>query len=253
MARKKEKPPEKNPEILVFDNHENMVLAFVEKWTARMRKAMILNGSFTAALSGGRTPGLYYRAVAKVLSETVWLNSHLFLVDERHVPWEHEDSNWGMLRRELLASISIAEGNLHPVPYEKTAQLSAEKYEKELRRFFSGCPGFPSFDLMVMGLGPDGHTASLFPGTDALKEKTKWCAPVSPAKVPHERITLTYPLMENANEIIFIIQGKDKAERVRDVLFKQDNRYPASTAVSKSGKTTYLLDTAAAELVRELV
>lgn len=254
MARKKSKPVEKNPEILVFENQSEMIQVFVEKWTARMRKAMIANGSFSAALSGGRTPGPYYRALTESLTETVWQNSHIFLVDERYVPHDHKDSNWKMVQKELLDQVSIAEGNLHPVSHDKTAELSAQNYEKELRRFFRYNDGFPVFDLMVMGLGPDGHTASLFPGTAALKEKDKWCVAVNPGDpVPHERISLTFPVIQKASELIFIIKGKDKAERVRNIIEEHDKRYPATEAVAKSGKTVYLLDKAAASELGDLL
>ena len=168
------------------------------------------------------------------------------MVDDRYVPFDHEDNNWGMIRRELISSIQIADGNLHPIPYKKTVEMSAQHYEKELKRFFGTATPFPQFDLLVMGLGTDGHTASLFPGNPALKETKKWCVATEQSGVPHPRISLTYPVLQNGGELVFMVQGKNKAARVKEILVDRDASLPATQAFSTSGRTVFLLDKEAA-------
>jgi 6-phosphogluconolactonase len=248
MAKKSNKKSEKR-EILIFDDQDTMIRAFVDCWIARARKALIAAGNFTAALSGGKTPEPFYRALAKAVTPTIWQNSHLFMVDERHVPFDHPDSNWGMIRREMIQDIPIFEGNLHPVPIAETPETSAEKYEKELRRFFGRYIQFPSIDLMVLGIGEDGHVASLFPGDPALQENVRWCAAVEHRGVSHARISLTLPVIQNSREVLYMIRGEEKAKRVKEILKDRNSKLPATKAESRDGKTIYLLDRAAASLL----
>lgn len=248
MARKSNSKSE-NKKIAVFDDPAKMIEAFVQLWIGRARKALIDRGNFSAALSGGKTPGPFYHALSTAVTETIWQNSHLYMVDERHVPHSHADSNWGMIQREIIRNVSISEGNLHPVPFAKTAEESAVQYEKELRRFFGRSCKFPAIDFLVMGLGPDGHTASLFPGSPALYEKVRWSVASRPETAPHSRITLTFPVIQNAAEVVYIIKGKDKAVRVKEILVDGNEYLPATRAQSRDGKTIYLLDQDAAGLL----
>jgi len=243
---KKNGVPSRHQEIVVFDDADLMIRAFVERWIASARKALIREGKFTAALSGGHTPVPFYRALGRSVAEIIWQNSHLFLADERHVAPDHPDSNWGMIRREILTSVFLDEGHQHPVSIGETAEASASQYEKELKRFFSHVSGFPAIDLLVLGLGTDGHVASLFPGDAALAEKRRWCVAAGTQDVKHRRISLTFPVIRHAREILYLIRGEEKAGRVRQILVDRDRGLPATRAQSRKGQTVYLLDRAAA-------
>lgn len=209
-------------------------------------------GNFTVALSGGSTPrALYTRLAAEFSMRIDWNSVHLFWGDERCVPPDHADSNYRMTRESLR--VPIPKENIHRIHGELTPELAAEEYENQLRSFFTETP---RFDLILLGMGDDGHTASLFPDSPALKESTRWAIPVEhrvppPPFVP--RVTLTLPVINNAQEVVFLVTGSGKAPRVSEILgnASPSAELPARAVHPINGKLSWLLDTSAAALLAE--
>ena len=201
--------------------------------------------SFSLALSGGSTPKLLYQALAMPpwRDRMPWERVHLFWGDERFVPPDHPDSNQRMAREAMIARVPVPAGNVHPVPTDGTPEDAARRYEAELRAFAAERPREPLFDVQLLGLGDDGHTASLFPGTAVLSERGAWVAAVVGAK-PEARITLTYPALENSGDIAFLVAGEGKREALRR-LRDGDSAVPAA-GVRPAGPVTVFADRAAA-------
>lgn len=203
-------------------------------------------GRFAVALSGGKTP----RAMLEALSTRAldWSSIHFFWSDERCVGPADPNSNYGMARDALLSKIAVPEGHVHRMRGELDPKAGAMAYDAELRAFF-GSAG-PVFDLLFLGLGPDGHTASLFPGTAALGIIDAWCAAneVSEPVASPWRLTLTYPAINAASRIIFLVEGVDKADILATVLGKEKDvrRYPAQGIAPTDGELVWLVDAAAA-------
>ena len=223
----------------------------VDKWKSLSNDAFGGQGIFTAALSGGNTPRDFYVALAGLTDEGMWRKAHVFMVDERYVPPTDSDSNYGMLSRLLLDKVPIPAGNRHPVPVqEKTLEKTAENYEAAIRTFFRlGKQEFPQFDLIMLGLGEDGHTASLFPSQDALKEREHLVYPVRKAPKAHARVTLTLPVINHARNVVFLVTGREKAAAAKGVLEERDPALPAFMIRPETGNLSFLLDRAAASLL----
>jgi 6-phosphogluconolactonase len=201
-------------------------------------------GGFSLALSGGSTPKrLYQRLAAAPWRERMpWGRLHLFWGDERFVPPDHPDSNQRMAREAMIARVPIPPGKVHPVPVDGTPEDAARRYEAELRAFAAERPGEPLFDVQLLGLGPDGHIASLFPGTPALAERRAWVVAVVGAK-PEQRITLTYPALDDSGAVAFLVSGAEKRAMLRRLL-DGDATLPAA-AVWPKGAVTVFADQAA--------
>lgn len=212
--------------------------------------AVAKQGRFAVALSGGETPRPIYELLAtdSYRDQFPWSQTHWFWGDERFVPHTDKRSNYNMTKAAMLARAPIPEANIHPVPTEGiTPEAAAAQYEAELKAFYGADrldDAKPLFDVQLLGLGPDGHTASLFPGTEVLKERHKWVAPVLDGKL-EPRITLTYPAVGSAACVAFLAAGKEK----RDILARFLRGDPALPAVALTsvGKMRLFTDTAAAE------
>lgn len=217
------------------------------------KNAIKERGVFTVSLAGGSTPAALYRLLATTpcSSEIEWGKTHLFWGDERCVPHDHKDSNYRMVREALIDSINIPSSNIHPVRGEM-GEAAAENYEKELKGFFGVEEGiFPAFDLILLGMGDDGHTASLFPETEILKEEKAWVGAVYVEKFKSVRATLTVPVLNNAREIVFLVSGGGKSSMLKTVLegdYRPD-KYPSQFLRGAKGKTTWLVDKAAAAAI----
>ena len=198
------------------------------------------------ALAGGSTP----RDVYSLLSERNldWKNIHLFWGDERTVPPDQEESNFRMVKESLLNRIDIPSKNVHRMKGEIDPQKAAAEYEELLVKEFE--ESLPRFDLILLGIGADGHTASLFPGTDAVGEKRKWVRAVNVPQLQTWRITLTLPVINNANEVIFLVSGSSKSEILPKVVSSDepDESYPASMVYPSNGNLTWMVDSAAANM-----
>jgi len=209
--------------------------------------------NFTLVLSGGKTPRLLYELLAQApySSKIDWKQTHLFWGDERCLPPDHTDSNFAMAFQTLISRISIPSKNVHRIPAEtEPPEAAAKQYEQTLREFFPPArenemtSNFPSFDLVLLGLGEDGHTASLFPGDAALEYQTSWVAAVdgfgaSPA-VP--RITLTLPVINRAKCVLFLASGSEKREVLTAILDNPETTdYPAAR-VQPAGRLLWFID-----------
>jgi 6-phosphogluconolactonase len=212
--------------------------------------AIARHDRFTVALAGGSTPRSLYSLLAKEHARFMWRKTFLFFGDERHVPPDHPDSNYRMVNESLLAHISMSPRHVHRVPAEnRDAHAAAAEYEEDLRKFFEVKPGdFPRFDLILLGLGVDGHTASLFPNSQALKEQSRFVVANWVEKFSGYRITFTFPLLNRAAEVLFLASGADKAEMAFQVLEGENSPpYPAQRVRPTDGKLLWMLDEAAAD------
>ncbi|MBV9783470.1 MAG: 6-phosphogluconolactonase [Acidisphaera sp.] len=186
-------------------------------------RAMAKAGKTAIALSGGSTPKALFALLATpdYARRMPWERLELWWGDERFVPHDHPESNYGMTRAALLDHVPIPAGNVHPIPTGGTPEEAAQGYERALRQAYGAealDPSRPLFDVTFLGLGEDGHTASLIPGQPVLNERTKWVAAVGQGR-PEVRITLTYPALESSAVVAFLIAGAGKAQilaQVRD-------------------------------------
>jgi 6-phosphogluconolactonase len=216
----------------------------IKRWEEISKDAIERRGYFAAALSGGRTPIIFYRRLAEWGNRPCWDKTHLFLVDERFVSFDDKDSNYGMMRETLFQKIPIPQENIHPIPTGKgSLEISAREYEKDLRRFFKISKGqHPALDFILLGIGEDGHTASLFPGSEALSERRHFTAAVRLDELRHHRITLTLPVLNHADHVIFFVKGKNKAPVMRKIIKREGPLLPASMVQPKSGNLLFLID-----------
>jgi 6-phosphogluconolactonase len=230
--------------VRVFDRKDDISSFIIETWNEISQQAIERKGVFSAALSGGRTPVDLYRKLSGVKGRLPWDKTHVFLVDERFVPLEHNDSNYRMLKETLLDHIPIPQGNIHPIPTERlTPQTSAMAYEEDLKNFFRLSEDqVPEFDFLLLGIGEDGHTASLFPGNPVLDDTIHLATAVSLDEMRHPRITLTLPVINNTVNILFLVTGKHKASVLRKIIDKEDTSLPASMVHSKKGSLIFVID-----------
>ena len=225
--------------------------AAAEEFIGVARAAIGAQGRFTVALSGGSTPKALYSLLAASYADFAWNRVFLFFGDERHVPPTDPESNYRMVEESLLTKIkpAIPAENVFRVPAENPdAAAAASDYEAQLRRFFELQPGeFPRFDLILLGLGPDGHTASLFPDSPALDEQSRLVVANWVAKFNTHRITFTFPVLNRAAEVMFMASGAEKADMLRQVLEgKNIPPLPSQRVQPSDGKLLWLLDEAAA-------
>ena len=213
--------------------------------------AVAQRGRFTIALSGGSTPRNLYTLIAANASASLpWDRMFFFWGDERHVAPDDPDSNYRMAHEALLSKIAIPLGNVFRIPAENPdAAAAAEAYEQTLRKFFALAPGeFPRFDLILLGLGPDGHTASLFPETAALQEKSRLVVANWVEKLKASRITFTLPVLNAARCLAFLVSGTDKAAVLHEVLEGNapPEKYPSKLVRPAEGTLIWFVDRAAA-------
>jgi 6-phosphogluconolactonase len=231
--------------VNVYDNPEELAQAAAREFAARAAEAIGERGRFAVVLAGGSTPKATYGILARDYADTIdWINVHVFFGDERSVPPDHDDSNYRMVREALLDHVPI--GSVHRMQGELPPEEAAEAYEQELRGFFG--PGdLPRFDLILLGTGDDGHTASLFPETSALEVHDRWVVANPVLKLETTRITLTVPVINAARAVYFLVAGEGKAEPVAEILEGDPDprEYPASLIQPANGPT-WMLDRAAA-------
>ena len=222
----------------------------------RAKSAIRSRGRFTVVLSGGSTPKTLYRLLAETpeIKEALeWDKVHFFFSDERDVPSDHPDSNYRMVAEALFSKIAAPASNLHPIlTQEGDAAHAAESYERALREFFRLAPGaIPRFDLILLGMGAEGHTASLFPDSEALSESKKLVVAAWVPAVHAWRITLTPPVLNHAEAVVFLVSGAEKAEALKSVIEGDDAplRFPAQAVKPEQGRLIFLVDAEAARLL----
>jgi 6-phosphogluconolactonase len=214
------------------------------------KAAIAAHGRYRVALSGGSTPKSLYSLLGAQHATFDWERTFLFFGDERHVPPDHPDSNYRMVNEALLMKIPIPAENVFRVQAENPdAATAALEYENDLRRFFALQSGeFPRFDLILLGMGPDGHTASLFPGSEGLKEQSRLVIANWVEKFNTHRLTFTFPVLNHAAEVVFVASGPDKADMVRQVLEgKHTPPYPSQQVQPIDGTLLWMLDEAASK------
>ena len=235
----------------IFPDSDALSRAALDELLRIVSDAVKERGRFSIALAGGHTPAKLYQMWAqggKGGMRTPWERVHLFWGDERYVPHDDPASNYRMTQESLIAHIPIPKENVHPMPTElPSPEKAAEMYEAELRRFFGA--GAPAFDLQLLGLGVEGHTASLFPGSAALEEeKERWVAAVEAPAKPPQRLTLTLPVLNQGRNTFFLVVGEDKRKIIaalRGEASPGPSPYPAAR-IQPSGPVVWFLDKAAA-------
>ncbi len=209
-------------------------------------------GHFSVAISGGSTPRSMHSMLGEepFYSDIPWNKTDLFWVDERCVPKNHPDSNFGAAKKDFLDRIPIPKGHIHPLQEGLSDEESALWYQQKLIKFFQRKEiEFPLFDLIFLGIGTDGHTASLFPGQSALNEMKRWVVAVKGGNPDVNRLTLTFPVINRGRQIVFMISGKEKASVVKTALKGIQPGLPAQLVQPLKGTLTWLLDREAASLL----
>lgn len=238
-------------EVRRYSDANHLAHTAAELFVALAKPAIAEQGRFTVALSGGSTPKALYQLLARepYANQIEWPHVHIFWGDERCVSPDHPDSNYRMAREAFLQYVPLLPENIHPMHGDiDPAQASAE-YEQQLRIFFGN--GLPAFNLVLLGMGDDGHTASLFPGTAAIHEQNRWVIGHYVEKLESWRLTLTPPVINAAAQITFLVAGKSKAERLRDVLKGpyQPDVLPSQIVKPTEGRLVWLVDEEAASLL----
>jgi 6-phosphogluconolactonase len=221
--------------------------AAAERFAVAADRAIAASGRFVVSLAGGSTPEMLYRLLAMepYRSRVGWPSVQVFWGDERCVPPDHAASNYGMSRRALLDSVALLPENIYRIRGEDPPHAAADAYEATLR---SRCPAPAGcFDLVLLGLGRDGHTASLFPGSGAVRERSRWVCAVS-APAPPSRITLTPVILAAAREVVFLVTGPEKASALNLALHgpEKPDQQPAQAVASGNQHVRWLVDSLAA-------
>lgn len=231
-------------EVYVFANDNEINAHAISLWRQFSQSAICDHGYFAVALSGGKTPKSFYQALARQ-GDLPWDKTHIFQVDERFVTRNHIDNNFKLLNDNLFAPLKLSEKNIHGIKTDVPIDKSIELYQYNLSNFFDILDRErPVFDLIMLGIGEDGHTASLFPFQMDTFETPKNVIATSGSHVVHQRVTLTLPVLKQAQNVIFLVTGANKAEIVKKVI-DNDPKLPASFVKPISGNLFFLLDQAA--------
>jgi len=236
-----------SPEIRILKTRDQLFEAAAAEFAAQATEAVRARGRFTVALSGGSTPkGLYSLLATK--PGIPWDKIYFFWGDERHVPPDHPDSNYRMANEALLSRIPAPPDHIFRMrAEEKDADAAALQYEQTLNEVFHLSPGqFPRFDLILLGLGSDGHAASLFPDSAALNETRRLVVANWVEKFKTDRLTFTFPVINAAACVIFLASGPDKAAILHEVLENQAANLPSQKVQPTNGRLLWLIDAAAA-------
>ena len=236
-------------EIIICRDVEALSRRAAGQFVTLARQAIAARGRFAVALSGGSTPKVLYSLLAttEFSSRLDWGKIHLFFGDERCVAPDHAESNYRMVDEALLAKIVIPSANVHRMAGEIAPEAGAADYAAQIAGFFhlQGTQQ-PRFDLVFLGLGEDGHTASLFPHSSALNEMNRWVATTYVERLKAHRLTLTFPAINGAAQITFLITGQSKAAVVQEILAGRNSTAPAARIEAKAGKLTWLISEDAA-------
>ncbi len=243
----------------VYASSGDLMRAAAERFVRAAQAAVRAHGSFLTALSGGGTPRALYALLAGPADavRVEWARTHVFWGDERCVPPDHDGSNYRMTYESLLAHVPVPPSHIHRIRGEDEPSMAAAAYDRELRQAFATPDGPPRtaagarFDLVLLGMGDNGHTASLFAGMPALREtgpQARWAAAQYVAAVATWRVTLTPVVINAAAEVIFLVSGAEKAAMLRRVLTgpRQPEALPAQLVAPHAGRLSWLVDAAAA-------
>ena len=240
--------------IRIFITPQALAESLALDLVSQIREAGTDVNPFTIALSGGNTPRLLFSVLADQYAASVtWSNVHFFWVDERCVLPDDPESNFGMTNDVFLSRIDIPHENIHRIRGEDDPEKEADRYSQEINEFTIQKNGFPFFNVIFLGLGEDGHTASIFPGNEKLFVSDKICVTAVHPSTGQNRITITGGVINNSAEIIFMVTGKNKAGIVNNIIGRGDNKkqFPASYVKPAEGRVLWYLDEEAALLVKE--
>jgi 6-phosphogluconolactonase len=231
------------PITQIYPDAAELARAAAERFIAIAEDAIVTRGQFTVALAGGSTPRATYALLAsdEFATRLNWQHVHIFWGDERCVPPDHPDSNYRMAREALLDHVPVPTGNIHRVQGELKPERAASIYQDELKAVL-GSDG--QFDLILLGMGTDGHTASLFPGTTALEERKRAAVAVYVEKLQSWRVTLTLPVINAARHVLFLVSGESKAAALAQINVGEP--LPASLVRPSHGQLTWLVNQDAA-------
>jgi 6-phosphogluconolactonase len=233
----------------IHSDAEETVKGLATDLLSALRELSLHRESIFVALSGGSTPRLLFNILAHLGNESPdWGKVHFFWVDERCVPFSSDESNFGVADRLLFSTTGIPPANLHPIHGYNDPVIESALYAKEIKKYVPYVHGYPVFDIILLGMGDDGHTASLFPGMDILPEPLSVCAVSSHPQTGQKRITLTDKAINNAQEIIFLVTGNTKSHPLK-LIFEQSPEaifLPAARISPVSGRLSWYLDKAAA-------
>ncbi len=242
--------------VRVYPTRSAAAHAAAAQFVATAEKALTTHGRFTVALAGGNTPRDVYRLLAsdEYAPMVDWVHTQIFWGDERSVPQGDPENNGRMARETLLNHVPIPVNNIHRIQSQLPPEDAAQDYEKTLRDYFAARGlNQPRFDLVLLGMGAEGHTASLFPHSPLLTERQRWVAAVYVEAMRMWRITLTPPALNAASKVIFLVAGEEKAQAIKAVLGepKQPDLYPAQIVDPPQGQVLWILDKPAASLMDE--
>ena len=238
--------------IIIESNAANLARKGAEIFTQAAKESVGLRRRFAVAISGGSTPRYMHGIMAEkpYLSDIPWEKTHIFWVDERCVPENDPASNFGLASKDFLDQVPIPQDQIHPMPVEASREKGTGIYQSALIDFFHLQKGeSPVFDLIFLGTGKDGHTASLFPGQKALDEMERLVVYVKGGDFYVSRLTMTFPVLNHAKRIIFMVSGKNKADIVKTILEFPKARLPAQRIQPLNGTLTWLLDSESASML----
>jgi len=232
--------------VIIAEDPEILARKGAELFLKSAVSAVNQRGRFSVALSGGSTPRPMNRLLAHqpYISEIPWKDTHVFMVDDRVVPFEDTDSNYGTAQRDFLDHVPVPSENLHPMPVYDKPETGADLYEEELKSFF--IKRSPIFDLILLGIGADGHTASMFPGDRNAHASERWVIHVKGGNPNVHRISLTFNVINQGRCLALLISGSNKAPLLKALLENPQNDYPANLVYPVSGELIWLVDQAAA-------
>ncbi|MBA2340276.1 MAG: 6-phosphogluconolactonase [Pyrinomonadaceae bacterium] len=243
-------------ELRIYKDRDALSRAAAEEFISRATEAIAARNRFTVALAGGETPRTLYNLLASAdkRDRVDWTRTHVFWGDERCVSPDDEESNYRMAQTALLSKVSIPPKNVHRIEAEREDKAASD-YEDELQKFFESNDGeAPRFDLVLLGMGADGHTASLFPGSSAVEERRRLVVTTRSAASPTNRITLTLPVLNNALSCMFLVSGKEKAGVLQAIFAAeqaQETNFPAQLVNPNQGRLLWLVDEAAAGFLKD--
>lgn len=228
-----------------------VVERLISDWIETVNNLLAVQQEVTIALSGGNTPQLMFHTIAEYFPASFpWNRMHFFWVDERWVPHENGESNFGNAKRLLFDKVAIDDSRLHPVRTQNISpQEEALRYAQEIQQYVSQINNIPTFDIIFLGMGDDGHVASIFPGQELLFDVDEFCAVSQHPQLKQQRLTLTGRIINHARHIVFLITGKQKSSILQMVFEGKDIRYPVQRVKPLAGKLFWYLDAEAASLI----
>lgn len=240
------------PNIIITKNAERLAQKCAEFFRHTAKESVAQNGRISVALSGGSTPRPVHRLLARppYLSDVPWAQTHIYWADERLVPEKDPASNFGSAKKDLLDHLPIPTDHIHPMCSLRSPAQAADDYTRVLTDYFeANPPEMPIFDIIFLGIGQDGHTASIFPGDRTAVDTTRWVVAVKGGSPDVERLTLTLPVLKQARHLAFLVSGAGKAEMVRTILEQDSAALPPQWLNGSGGQVSWFLDRDAARLL----